>query len=100
MKVLADNIASYAETRPQKLAVYDFHHQQGWSYAELDALINATAEHMQEVLVDPKGKRVAAVMRNCVEFIAIHYAAIRIGAIFVPLNWRLNLNEIEMVLDD
>ncbi|ETR70666.1 MAG: AMP-dependent synthetase and ligase [Candidatus Magnetoglobus multicellularis str. Araruama] len=47
-----------------------------------------------------KGDRVCAVMLNCVEFLELYFACAKIGAIFVPLNWRLVGPELEYQLID
>ena len=59
------------------------------SYAMLAARVAATAATLaREFRVRP-GDRVAALMRNRPEFLALFFACARLGAIFQPLNWRL-----------
>jgi long-chain acyl-CoA synthetase len=47
-----------------------------------------------------QGDRVAVVARNCLEFAELYGAAALIGAIMLPVNWRLNKDEIAYVLAD
>jgi fatty-acyl-CoA synthase len=47
-----------------------------------------------------KGDRVSILAYNSHEFIEIYLAAAKIGAIFVPLNWRMALDEIVRILND
>ena len=46
------------------------------------------------------GDRVAVVARNCLEFADLYGAAALIGAIMLPVNWRLNADEMAYVLAD
>ncbi len=46
------------------------------------------------------GDRIAIISGNCDEFMILCGAAAKIGAIVVPLNWRLNEEEIEYMLND
>ena len=47
-----------------------------------------------------KGDRIAVVLLNCVEFLEAFFGAAKVGAIFVPLNWRLTPPELEYQLND
>ena len=46
------------------------------------------------------GDRVAVAARNCPEFADLYGATALIGAIMLPVNWRLNAEEIAYVLAD
>jgi acyl-CoA synthetase (AMP-forming)/AMP-acid ligase II len=46
------------------------------------------------------GDRVAVAARNCLEFADLYGAAALIGAIMLPVNWRLNADEMAYVLAD
>jgi fatty-acyl-CoA synthase len=45
-----------------------------------------------------KGDRVAVMLSNCPEFIEIYLACSRLGAIFVPVNFRLTASELVFIL--
>lgn len=47
-----------------------------------------------------KGERIGVVALNCREFFSLYGAAAALGAIIVPINWRLKPDEIKMILDD
>ena len=47
-----------------------------------------------------KGDRLAIVAHNSDEYMTIYGAAAKIGAIVLPVNWRLQLDELEYVLKD
>ncbi len=46
------------------------------------------------------GDRVAALMRNGAEYVALYYGAAKIGAILCAINWRLAAQEIDYILGD
>ena len=47
-----------------------------------------------------KGDRVAILSQNCAEFFELEFACAKIGAIELPLNWRLTKPELEYILND
>ena len=53
---------------------------------------------MDEGVVE--GDRVACLSKNRAEIIALHLACGRLGAIFVPLNWRLSSPELRAIIAD
>ncbi|MFO0986354.1 MAG: long-chain-fatty-acid--CoA ligase [Alphaproteobacteria bacterium] len=46
------------------------------------------------------GDRVAALMRNGPDYVALYYGAAKIGAILCAINWRLAAQEIDYILGD
>lgn len=69
------------------------------TYRKLNEGINKAA-HMLEKKGIKKGDRVAVLMLNCIEFLEVYFASAKIGAILVPLNWRLVGPELEYQLND
>ena len=69
------------------------------TYRKLNEGINKTA-HMLEKKGIKKGDRIGLVMLNCIEFLEIYFACAKLGAILVPLNWRLVGPELEYQLND
>ncbi len=47
-----------------------------------------------------KGERIAVVAFNCHEFLLLYGAAAFLGAIMLPINWRLKPEEIQVILED
>ena len=47
-----------------------------------------------------KGDRISVLLANCPEFMAIYFAAAKIGLIFVPLNVRMVADEVQYQLND
>ncbi|MBW1909539.1 MAG: AMP-binding protein, partial [Deltaproteobacteria bacterium] len=67
------------------------------SYLELDRRANRTSCWLQSVGIE-KGDRVVVMMNNCPEFIEIYLACARLGAIFIPVNFRLAGQELDYTL--
>jgi fatty-acyl-CoA synthase len=82
------------------MAVYDFRHQRAWSRGELNALIGASIARLRAVLPAPHAMRVAVLARNGIELLALMQACYHLGAVFVPLNWRLSRRELLELLAD
>src|SRR5215216_1869303 len=69
------------------------------TYAELDQLVGKTARYLQSLGLQP-GERVALQLSKSLEFILLHLATIRLGAITLPLNLAYPPDEIEYFLND
>src|SRR3546814_16111049 len=46
------------------------------------------------------GDRVAVLSRNCIAFFEILFGCAKLGAILVPLNWRMPAGELEQLVTD
>ncbi len=65
--------------------------------------LNAEADRLAQSLRLHKMRRgdcVAAMMRNSAEYVALYYAAAKIDAILVGINWRLSAPEVAYILAD
>lgn len=69
------------------------------SYRALNQRSNRVANALLAAGVQ-KGDRVAILMMNGAEFIETFFAVAKIGAVNVPLNWRLVPDELEFILKD
>ena len=58
-----------------------------WSWAELDARIDAMAAALQDLGV-VKGDRVLVQSQNCNQMFEAMFACFRVGAVYVPMNFR------------
>lgn len=69
------------------------------TYAELDELVDKTAGYLQSLGLQ-SGDRVAIQLSKCLEFILIHMATVRLGAISLPLNLAYPPDELKYFLED
>lgn len=70
-----------------------------WTYRDLAGNVNQYANGLIELGVS-RGDRVGVLMRNRLEYWALYFAATRLGAIVVRLNWRLAPEELAYALQD
>ncbi|WP_048554304.1 AMP-binding protein, partial [Nostocoides japonicum] len=66
-----------------------------FTYAELAAVVDAGVADAGLA----KGDRLALLSHNCWEFVALSFAAARIGVVLVPVNFMLSAPEIAFILD-
>ncbi|MEZ5892090.1 MAG: AMP-binding protein [Parvularculaceae bacterium] len=99
MAAPVDDLALQARLRPDALAVADLAREKRWTYREFDLAVSRCAGALAARGVSP-GDRVAALSKNRAELVMLHLACARLGAIYVPLNWRLASEEIKGLLDD
>ncbi len=97
---MLDTVGYYASTQPDKLAVHDLGSGRKLSYRDFDRRIDRCAALLESLLGEPEGQRVAVLGRNSAPFFIIHFACLRLGAIFVPLNWRLSAPELSALVQD
>ncbi len=68
-------------------------------FGSLNKMFLALASDLAALGVS-KGDRIAIVAFNCYEFFLMFGAAAHLGAIVVPINWRLSAEEIGVILQD
>ncbi len=86
-------ISSHAE------AFVEFERGRRFTFEQLNHRCNRIANALVECGVKP-GERVATLLKNGIEFIEIYFATAKIGAVLVPVNWRLVANEVDYILKD
>ncbi len=69
------------------------------TYEKLEIKTNRLAHGLQSMGVK-HGDRCAILAYNCHEYIMVIFAAAKLGAILVPLNWRLSTPELAFNLND
>jgi long-chain acyl-CoA synthetase len=94
---VADVVREYAASRGDHVAVREG--ARSLTYAELDERSNRLARSLLDAGVG-SGSRVAYLDRTAPEVVELLFAVSKIGAVLVPLNWRLAELELEAVLED
>ena len=96
LKAFNDNVRKY----PDKIALEFIDPPlQRVTYAELDKLVNRTAGYLQSLGLQP-GDRVALQLSKSLEFILLHLATVRQGAVTLPLNLAYPPDELKYFLAD
>ncbi len=95
-----DWIHKNADVLPAKTAVHDLDKGVKLSYAELDERTGRLAAFLRDELRVGKRDRVSVLSLNSPEMLELQFACMRLGAIFVPLNFRLAVPELEYIVGD
>jgi fatty-acyl-CoA synthase len=95
---LSDLIERNAAFAPDKAALV--FEGEVLSYAAFHARIARTARALQSEFGVVKGDRVAILSLNRPDYLVLLYACARLGAMLVPLNWRLAVAEQLFILTD
>lgn len=70
-----------------------------WTFAQFAQETDRLAAGLGSLGLE-KGDRIAALAFNSHEFLLLYGAAARLGAIMLPINWRLKPEEIQVILED
>jgi len=95
----------HAERRPRDPALFDMGMAESGAaparldYGALDARVNQLADLLAARGLR-KGDRLAALMLNSAAFIETLFACAKLGAIFLPINFRLSPAEVLFILQD
>lgn len=95
-----DWIRFHARHHPQAVAFRSAESGVSLSYKQTNARIDALASALRAQHSVGRGDRVLHLSRTTVEAFEVQFACARIGAIFVPLNWRLSTAELQDVAAD
>jgi fatty-acyl-CoA synthase len=99
MDILTDITARRAALAPAAPAFHTVETGETLSYADLDRR-SACAAGLLAADGVGHGDRVAILCRNRVEFFELLFACAKLGAILVPLNWRMPASELGSLIAD
>ncbi|MDM8000633.1 MAG: long-chain-fatty-acid--CoA ligase [Dehalococcoidia bacterium] len=94
--LLGEAIARNSRLYPEREAVVHGHKR--FTYREFNARINQLAHALMDLDIK-RGSKVALLMHNCSEFLEAYFALAKIGAVGVPLNFRLGPEEIKYIVN-
>src|SRR5580700_1610743 len=99
---MPDFLSIYAQSQPEKIGVVDDRPDGAvvvWTYAELEAQSNRLANLLLSLGSGP-GRKVLWCGPNSLQVVAVMGAARKIGAVAVPLNYRLTPDEACYVINN
>lgn len=100
---MQNNIGSFLTKRaylnPDREAYVDGHDGTRMSFRALNERCNQFANALLAAGTG-KGDRIGLLLMNSAEFVEAYFAIAKIGAVVVPLNWRLVPDELEFILKD
>jgi acyl-CoA synthetase (AMP-forming)/AMP-acid ligase II len=92
-------LAKRAQICPNREAIVEFERDRRFTFSELNTRANRIANALLAKGIRP-GDRVATLLKNSVEFVETYFGIAKIGAVMVPVNWRLVAAEIAFILQD
>ncbi len=95
-----DWIEKWALYTPHKTVFREYKRNLEWSYEDFNKRVSNLALYLRDMQKIQKGDRIAVYSKNRAEYVFLFFACIKIGAILVPLNFRLTPREIEMLFHD
>jgi len=98
--LIADWLAHHARTRAAHRACLDLDTSRGFSYAELFGRVTRLAGAFKKNHGVQFGQRIMVLARNSTDVFETLFAAWRIGAVFMPVNWRLSPIELSEIITD
>lgn len=90
-------VKKWASLQPQKPAI--IFENSLFTYQQLNSRVNQVSHLLLEMGIR-KGDRVAVLLYNTNVYLEVYFAVAKLGAILVPLNFRLKGEELEFILKD
>jgi long-chain acyl-CoA synthetase len=94
---IADIVRRFAAETPDNLAIEFGDSRMSWR--DLDRRSNRCASALQALGIGAQD-RIAFLAKNCVEYFEVAFAAAKLNAVVVAVNWRLTPAEIAYIVND
>ncbi len=94
---LGSILTNTVEKYPNRTAL--IHLNLRWTYEELNKRVSRLADALSNMGVT-KGDRIALMFHNSNHFVEVYFAAMKIGGVITPVNFRFVGPEIEYILND
>ena len=95
-----DWLAQHAATRPNRTALINLQTDESFTYKEVERRVSRFARALRERCDVGRSDRVAVLSGNHCNCLEIEFACMKLGAVYVPLNWRLTAAEMEYIVED
>ncbi len=95
-----DWIAHHAANRGDRLAMVDLATGRELTYATFHDRVGRLASALRSAYGIGRGDRVGVLAHNSTDLCEIQFACARLGAVFVPMNWRLTVPELTFIVGD
>ena len=94
-----DSLSFQARVQPAREVLRELETGRAWTYQQFDQAADRVVTWLKTNGV-VRGDRVVALAGNCAELVLLQHACARMGAIYVPINWRLSSKEIAALIED
>ena len=95
-----DWLARHARSQPRTIALIDLGNGRELTYAMLNERAERLAVVLGETFGIVAGDRLAILSENTSNIFEVQFACWKLGAAYVPLNWRLARPELEFIVRD
>lgn len=95
-----DWLNKWAKYTPNRMFLREHQRNILWSYSDFNNRTNALAAYLIDQYEIKKGDRIAIYSKNKSEHVILFLACIKIGAMLVPLNFRLMPRELDILIND
>lgn len=95
-----DWLAHHAMFRGEHTALIDLASDRRFTYIETNERTGRLATWLSRDLGVQKGDRVAVLAPNTTDVVEVQFACAKLGAVMVPLNWRLTVSELSFIASD
>jgi fatty-acyl-CoA synthase len=100
MILASDWLAFHADRTPDKLAMVEQFTGEQYSYELLNDRATRLASYMRDTWGAKAGDRLAILAKNSVEYFVFQFACFKLGAMMLPLNWRLAEPELLFIINN
>ncbi|MEC9345859.1 MAG: long-chain fatty acid--CoA ligase [Pseudomonadota bacterium] len=95
-----DWLAHHAGFRGDNLALVDLASGRRFTYIEANRRAGRVAAWLRHELGVGRGDRVGVLVANTTDVLEVQFACAKLGAVFLPLNWRLTVPELTFIATD
>ena len=95
-----DWLQKWSKYTPNRLFLREYDRDINWTYSDFNHRTNSFAQYLIDTYNIKKGDRIVVYSKNRSEYVLILLACIKIGAIMVPLNYRLTPRELDGLIKD
>ncbi len=95
-----DWLDKWATYTPNRMFLREHQRDIQWSYVDFNNRTNWLAQYLIDQHKVKKGDRIAIYSKNKSEHVILFLACIKIGALLVPLNFRLMPRELDILIND
>jgi fatty-acyl-CoA synthase len=95
-----DWLAHHARRAPNKVAAVDLFTGRRHTYGVFNDRATRLASYLSATLGVDRGDRVAVLAPNTTDVFELQFACTKLGAVLLPLNWRLTVPELEFIVND
>ncbi len=100
MKIIQDWLLYWSTHSPNNVALLDGETQEAWSYKDLWSKAQSGSVYLKNTVGIKKGDRILYVGQNDLSVLNLYFSAIRLGAVLVPVNYRLTPSEVAYIISN